>query len=105
MSSPIIVQTSFPISFDCKDICKSLIDSKLAACIHELSPMNSYYSWENKLNIDNEYLLLIKTIDENFGNIEKILLEKHPYDVPEILSISISSISQSYLEWLNEVTN
>ena len=105
MNTPIIIQTSFPLSFNCKDICKLLIESKLAACIHELSPMNSYYSWKNKLNMDNEYLVLIKTIDQNFHAIEKLLLEKHPYDVPEIISISISSASQSYLEWLDEETN
>jgi periplasmic divalent cation tolerance protein len=49
-----------------------------------------------------EVLLVIKTIDEKMDLLEARVLELHPYDVPEILSLPISSASKHYLEWLRQ---
>ena len=99
MTTPIIIQSSFPITFECTDICTTLIHSKLAACIHKTSPITSFYSWENELCSDNEYLLLIKTTLDHFDAISKLLNERHPYEVPEIIQLPINTMTESYLNW------
>jgi uncharacterized protein involved in tolerance to divalent cations len=37
--------------------------------------------------------------------VEKLLLEMHPYDQPEVLATPIVEISAGYLKWLNEQVN
>ena len=99
MTTPIIIQSSFPITFECTDICTTLIRSKLAACIHKTSPITSFYSWKNELCSDEEYLLLIKTSLDHIDAISQLLIEKHPYEVPEIIQLPINNMNASYLNW------
>ena len=80
-------------------ICKKLIESKLAICVHKSPTITSYYTWEDTFESSEEYLLHIKTSTENFGSIEAIILNAHPYDVPEFFSINMDSISGPYLDW------
>jgi periplasmic divalent cation tolerance protein len=37
--------------------------------------------------------------------LKKKIKETHPYDVPEIAEIDVTSIDKSYLNWLVESTN
>ena len=99
----IIIQISFPKDFNSIAICKQLIESKLAVCIHKFPEVNSYYEWENVVESSEEYLLHIKTSKKNFASIETIILTEHPYDVPEIFSIKIDSISAPYLDWAKQI--
>ena len=100
MFKAIIIQISFPESYDCHDLCEEIINRKLAVCIQQTSSIKSYYSWNNNLNIDNEYLLLLKTLATHFESIETIISKHHPYDVPEIISTDISNMSKKYSDWL-----
>ena len=100
MFKVIIIQISFPESYDCHDICEEIINRKLAACIQQTSSIKSYYTWDNNLCIDNEYLLLLKTSANHFESIETIISNHHPYEVPEIISIDISNMSKQYSDWL-----
>ncbi|MEK0376927.1 MAG: divalent cation tolerance protein CutA, partial [Nitrosopumilus sp.] len=37
--------------------------------------------------------------------LKKKIKETHPYDVPEIAEVDVTSINKSYLNWLIESTN
>ncbi len=99
----IIIQVSFPKDFDSMAICKQLIASKLAVCIHKFPAISSYYEWKNTIESSEEYLLHIKTSKKNFAPIETLILSEHPYDVPELFSITIDSISAPYLNWAKQI--
>lgn len=47
-------------------IIKGLLDAQLAACIQTM-PIESHYVWKGEICTDNEWLLVIKTV-ENFMN-------------------------------------
>ena len=100
MNYPIIIQSSFPKSFDCSKACETLIDLKLAACIQQSPPIISYYKWQGSIAKDEEYLLLIKTFSNNFDAIKDHILKIHPYELPEIISTKIDHSSKEYLDWL-----
>ena len=95
----IIIQVSFPVSFDIVPLCKSLIQSKLAVCIHQLPPMTSYYEWDSVVEMSQETIVHIKTCRTYFPDIELLILSAHPFDVPELFSIPIDRISEPYLKW------
>ena len=42
---------------------------------------------------------------QNKLKLKKEITETHPYDVPEIAEIDVTSINKSYLNWLIESTN
>ncbi len=53
----------------------------------------------------SEYLAIFKTTTKNEKLLKKKIKETHPYDVPEIAEVDVTSINKSYLNWLIESTN
>ena len=86
-------------AFKAKKIAKVLIVEKLAACV-QLSEIESFYNWNNEFCCDNETLLNIKTIKENFEKIKSRILELHSYDLPEIIQLDITNTSEEYLNFI-----
>lgn len=76
-----------------------LVESKLAACV-SFSPINSIYTWQGKVNKDQEWQLFIKTDLTRFPTLEAKILELHSYEVPEIIAIPILTGHQPYLQWI-----
>lgn len=101
--TPFIVQTTCGSKKEAKKIAKILIDKKLAACV-QVSKIESFYTWENRFCEDKEYLLGIKTKKENYKKIQRKIKENHSYDVPEIIGLDITKISQDYKKFIKENT-
>jgi periplasmic divalent cation tolerance protein len=100
----IIVQTTCGSEEEAKNIATVLIEKKLAACIH-ISECESIYEWESKIHCDKEKVLKIKTSNECYVDVERIIKENHSYDLPEILQFHIAGGSKEYFEWLGENIN
>lgn len=98
-----IVMTSTSSIDEADKIARVLLEKKLAACVQVL-PMRSYYTWKDKLNIENENLLLIKGKRSDYAEIEKCIKENHSYEVPEIIQVLIANGSREYLNWIDKVT-
>lgn len=82
-------------------IATSLVESQLAACVNIL-PIQSVYTWQGKINQEQEWQLLIKTDLAQFSNLEAKIRELHSYEVPEIIALPILAGSQSYLNWISD---
>lgn len=76
-----------------------LIENRLAACVNSF-PINSAYIWNNEMTLDDEIVVLIKSIESKFKEIEQEILANHPYEVPIIAKWKVS-VNASYFEWLN----
>ena len=77
------------------------VQKNLAACGNIFPKMKSIYKWQNKLQNDNETLLILKTNSNKYPLLEKLILEKHSYEVPCILKIPISDGNKEYLKWID----
>eukprot|EP01009_Symbiontida_sp_KSa7_P006923 NODE_3463_length_397_cov_213.827586_g2921_i0.p1 GENE.NODE_3463_length_397_cov_213.827586_g2921_i0~~NODE_3463_length_397_cov_213.827586_g2921_i0.p1 ORF type:complete len:103 (+),score=1.42 NODE_3463_length_397_cov_213.827586_g2921_i0:48-356(+) len=97
----IIVQTTCENKKEASKIAKILIENNQAACV-QMSEVDSFYNWEEKLCNDKEILLSIKTKKENFKKIKSKIKELHSYDVPEIISINIDNASKEYKKFVSE---
>lgn len=96
----IIIKTTFESKKDAEEIAKKLINSKLAACI-QLSEIESYFRWDNKVQQAKEYKLEIKTSSKNYKKIEEFILKNHKYKIPEIVAIKIKNGSKKYFDWVS----
>jgi periplasmic divalent cation tolerance protein len=95
----ILIQTTCGSKKEAKKIAQILIEQKLAACV-QLTKIESLYTWENKLCVNKEVALHIKTKKENFKKIQRKIKENHSYDLPEIIEIEITNASKSYLKFI-----
>lgn len=81
-------------------IAQTLVERRLAACVHVTGPITSTYWWQGKMEIEEEWTCAAKTRKELYSDVEKTIREVHPYDEPEIVALPIVSGSQSYLDWI-----
>ncbi|MEE9573292.1 MAG: divalent cation tolerance protein CutA, partial [Candidatus Neomarinimicrobiota bacterium] len=62
-NNPIIILTTVASPEEGEGIASKLVVKKLSACTNILPKMKSIYCWDNKINKDDEYLLIIKTVE------------------------------------------
>jgi periplasmic divalent cation tolerance protein len=82
-------------------LAKVVVQAKAAACANLIPRIESHYRWHGKLERGNEVLLILKTSKRKFPALERLILDHHPYDTPEILALPISAGTQRYLAWLD----
>ncbi|MFU0826752.1 MAG: Divalent-cation tolerance protein CutA [Lachnoclostridium sp.] len=98
-----IVLTTFENEEQAKPVIDEIIKSKLAACAQEIK-IKSHYTWKGEFCHDDEDLVLFKTKKELYPELEKKLLEIHPYETAEILFVDAENGSAAYLAWIDEQT-
>ena len=87
---------------DADALAKAVLDKRLGACVQISGPIDSSYWWNNRLETAAEWAVTIKTQRELYGDVERLLLELHPYDEPEIMAIDVAQVSAGYAKWLGE---
>ena len=83
-----------------EQIASELVKPGLATCINVIPMVNSFYRWQGKLQQDRESLMLIKCPAASYTALEERVLAVHPYELPEIISVSVSGGLQAYLGWI-----
>ena len=83
-------------------LAQAVLEKRLGACVQISGPIESRYWWNGRIETATEWTLTIKTRRELFNPLEKLLLELHPYDQPEIIATATTEVSPGYLKWLTE---
>jgi len=82
-------------------IANTLVAEQLAACVNIVPGVTSIYRWQEQLQQDAEWLLMIKTNAGIYGTLEARIDALHPYDVAEIIALPIVRGSPEYRAWLD----
>ena len=96
----LIVLCTFPDVETARRISTEIISENLAACVNLIPAVESIYRWEGKIEQASEVLAIFKVAAKGFKKLETNLLEKHPYDTPEIVGIAAHQVSDGYLKWV-----
>lgn len=98
-----VVMTTLPEKDEADKMAVKILEERLAACI-QASEITSHYRWQGKACRDAEILLRIKTRDACIEPLTALILNTHPYDLPEIIKIPVTGGHPAYLDWIGENT-
>lgn len=84
------------------EIAEKLLGAKLAACVNIMPAGMSIYRWKGNIETAEEVILLIKTHEDKYPQVETMIQKLHPYELPEIVAVPIVNGSSDYLGWLSE---
>ncbi len=98
----IIVFTTTDSREEADELARGAVKNGHAGCVQIIAGVESVYKWKDRINVDSEFLLLIKTTAEKYRGLEEFLKAAHSYEVPEIVSVSAADVSAEYLAWLEK---
>jgi periplasmic divalent cation tolerance protein len=102
--STLIVFTCVPDREVANKIAHALIERKLAACVNILAECTSVYRWQGAIETTGEVPLLIKTRAAIYDEVEAVVKSLHPYELPEIVAVSVERGLPDYLDWVCAAT-
>jgi len=79
---------------------KTLVSSRLAACVNIVENMNSMYMWDGKFQDDKETILIAKTTKARVPDLIEKVKSLHGYDCPCIVSLPVSGGNPAFLKWV-----
>lgn len=85
-------------------IARAVVEQRLAACANILPGLRSIYTWQGAVEDAEEHLLIIKTTARAYPALQQAIAELHPYELPEIIAVPITSGLPGYLAWLDQST-
>ena len=98
----LLALSTFPDAEIARRISNQLVSERFAACANILPSVESIYRWKDKIESGNETLVLFKLSEDRQTAFLDKLRSLHPYDVPEIIFVSIASGLTDYLQWVSE---
>jgi len=98
----LLVQTTCPDLESARGMARALLDLRLAGCINLINNIESHYRWEGETKQGEEVLMLIKTPADRYPALQQWVAENHPYELPEIIAVDVTTGLPAYLKWINE---
>ena len=101
-TDPIIVLCTVPDEDTAETIAGTLVAENLAACVNIVPGITSIYRWKGAIERDRELLLIIKSGQGAYPDLERRIRALHPYELPEVIAVPIESGLPEYLDWIKD---
>ena len=92
------VTTTVGSRADAQALARAIMQQRLAACVQVEEGITSFYRWQGRDCEDAEVRLTIKTLPACAGPLRALFKEKHPYEVPQFLAVTMVA-SRDYFDW------
>ncbi len=86
---------------EAEKIAKTLLAKKLVVCTKRF-PVTSSYLWKGKIASNNEVMLVMESIEENFPKIEKEVAKIHSYETFVLLSSPVTKTTKKVEHWIKQ---
>ncbi|WP_111768010.1 divalent-cation tolerance protein CutA [Nakamurella deserti] len=84
---------------------RSLVDRRLAACGHILTPIRAIYRWSGKVEDEQEVRVALHTRLTLVDRIVDEANQRHSYKVPCVIATPIVGGNPAYLRWVLDETD
>ncbi|GAA2384840.1 divalent cation tolerance protein [Catellatospora methionotrophica] len=85
-------------------LARSAVEAKVAACAQVGGPIRSVYRWQGAIEEAEEFTVVLKTTAAGYPALERHLLDRHPYETPEIVCTPVLAGNPAYLAWVTAET-
>src|SRR5450755_3576119 len=85
----ILVQTATRTKEEAQAIADAAVDQQLAAAVHIFGPITSTYRWNDQKERSEEWLCVLKSSQDLYEELERLIAGIHSYTVPGIVALSI----------------
>ena len=85
-------------------LAKSAVEAKLAASAQVHGPVTSVFWHHGEFGMGDEWQVLLRTTSERYPDLERLLVDNHPWDNPEVTATAITAGSAPYLDWVRRAT-
>jgi len=96
----ILVLTQMPDLASAQSLARSLVETRLAACVSVGAPTDSLYHWHGEIETAQEVPVTVKTSTVRYAELEAAIRARHPYELPEIVAVPIIDGLAAYLDWI-----
>ncbi len=100
----LVVLTNLPDRDAALRLARTLVERRLAACVNVLGGCTSIYRWKGEIETADEVPVFIKTRQALYGEVEAAIRSVHPYELPEIIAVSVVRGLAGYLAWVGSET-
>jgi periplasmic divalent cation tolerance protein len=104
MDQVLLVMTNLPDMPAAQALAHTLVDQRLAACVNCLPAVKSVYRWQDAIEEADEVTVFIKTVASRYTELEAAIRLSHPYQLPEIVALSVAAGLPPYLDWVVQET-
>ena len=81
-------------------IADQLVQERLIACANLSVDISSVYRWQGAVERAAEILVIMKTTVAQAERVIERVRELHPYDVPEVIFLPVTTGYDAYMEWV-----
>ena len=99
MKKYISIITTTNTKKNANSITEHILKSKLSPCVQRIPLIHSVFVWKNKLQFEDEIMLIIKAKKSDGEEIKEHIKKIHKYEVPEIISYEFDILSKKYEKW------
>ena len=95
---------TFPNPAEANTVSREVVDKRLAACANVMTPMHSFYWWNEQVQSESEIAVVFKTTEARVDALIAFVAEAHSYEVPAIVVHRPLQAARSYEEWVERET-
>lgn len=87
-----------------REIGRTLIEERLAACVNVIDGMKSLYWWQDKVEEGAESVVIAKTRETLVTRLTERVKQVHSYECPCVVTLSITGGNADFLSWIDTET-
>lgn len=99
------VAVTFDDEDKAKQMAKTIIEERLAACAQTEGPITSTYWWEGEVETEQEWRVDFKTTTAVLNRLTDRVVELHEYDTPQVIATPLVGGLDTYLKWIKDETS
>jgi periplasmic divalent cation tolerance protein len=102
--TPVRILLNCPDRETARALAASLLDAGLVACANIYPEIESHYVWQGARQVESEVPLALKSRANLLPEIERMVRELHPYDVPPLVAQHLDFAHRPFADWIAEST-
>jgi periplasmic divalent cation tolerance protein len=103
-TTPILVVTTIGSRAEAQNMARALVAAGLAACV-QVNEIDSVYAWQGEMREDQEYRVVVKTVEGSYAAVEAAIRKLHSHELPAIHAIALAHVHAPYGEWIAAHSN